>query len=167
MLEIGSASAEMVGRGEVGWCTWRVQTAWLSLGSALETHWLALSGPLLSSYARTGWVNSPLALYGGHFQHGSLYPSVGEWLPLSAMTIASSLMGRCGLSHECVEDGCKSTCVEFGGWKPNRTGDMASLIHVYCIYANTTVAKKKNFKIHFRWIRFIEIPGNEFLPDLL
>jgi len=34
---------------------------------------------------------------------------------LSAMTIASSLMGGCGLSHEHVEDGCKSTCVEFGG----------------------------------------------------
>jgi len=24
-------------------------------------------------------------------------------------------MGGCGLSHEHVEDGCKSTCVEFGG----------------------------------------------------
>ena len=34
---------------------------------------------------------------------------------LSAVTIASSLMGGCGLSHERVEDGCKSTCVEFGG----------------------------------------------------
>ena len=33
----------------------------------------------------------------------------------SAVTIASSLMGGCGLSHERVEDGCKSTCVEFGG----------------------------------------------------
>ena len=31
---------------------------------------------------------------------------------------------------EGVEDGCKSTCVEFGGWKPNGTGDMISLIHV-------------------------------------
>jgi len=34
---------------------------------------------------------------------------------LSAVTSASSLMGGCGLSHEHVEDGCKSTCVEFGG----------------------------------------------------
>ena len=34
---------------------------------------------------------------------------------LSAMIIASTLMGGCGLSHERVEDGCKSTCVEFGG----------------------------------------------------
>ena len=35
---------------------------------------------------------------------------------LSAVTIPSSLMGGCGLSYKCVEDGCKSTCVEFGGW---------------------------------------------------
>jgi len=34
---------------------------------------------------------------------------------LSAMTIASSLMGGCGLSHERVEDGYKSTCMKFRG----------------------------------------------------
>ena len=34
---------------------------------------------------------------------------------LSAVTLASSLMGGCGLSHKCVEDGCKSTGMEFGG----------------------------------------------------
>jgi len=33
----------------------------------------------------------------------------------SAVNFASLLMGGCGLSHEHVEDGCKSTCVEFGG----------------------------------------------------
>jgi len=37
----------------------------------------------------------------------------GCWL--SAVTIASLLMGGRGLSHERVEDGCKRTCVEFGG----------------------------------------------------
>ena len=31
-----------------------------------------------------------------------------------AVTIASSLMGGCVLSHKRVEDGCKSTHVEFG-----------------------------------------------------
>ena len=31
------------------------------------------------------------------------------------MTVASLLMGGCGLSYEHVEDGCKSTYVEFGG----------------------------------------------------
>jgi len=40
------------------------------------------------------------------------------------MTIASSLMGGCGLGHEHVEDGCKSTCVKFGGGKFDRTGDI-------------------------------------------
>jgi len=34
---------------------------------------------------------------------------------LSAVTVASSLMGGGGLSHKCVEDGSKSTWVEFGG----------------------------------------------------
>ena len=52
----------------------------------------------------------------------------GCWL--SAVTIASSLMGGRGLSHKRVEDGCKSTCVKFGDWKPERTGDMVSLIYV-------------------------------------
>ena len=47
-------TAERAGQGEVGGYTRRVQTAWLSLGSALKMPWLALSGPLLSSYAQTG-----------------------------------------------------------------------------------------------------------------
>jgi len=33
------------------------------------------------------------------------------------MTIASSLMGGCGFSHEHVEDSCKSTCVKIWGLK--------------------------------------------------
>ena len=57
--EIGSAWAVRVGQGEVGRCTWRVQTAWPCLGSALERSWLALGGPFLSSYARMGLENSP------------------------------------------------------------------------------------------------------------
>ena len=114
------------------WKCQRVQTAWPSLRSALKMPWLVLSRPLLSSYAQMGWENSPLALHGAHFRRGSIYLSLGERLPapLSAVTIACLLMGGCGLSHECVEDGCKSTCVEFGVWKPDRTGDMVSLIHV-------------------------------------
>ena len=64
------------------------------------------------------------------FLAGNHFFSLGEWLPVGAMTIASSLMGGCGLSHEHVEDGCKSTCVKFGGLKPDRTGDMISSIHV-------------------------------------
>jgi len=45
---------------------------------------------------------------------------------------------------------------------PNLHYDDATSLNY--IYANTTVDKKNNFKIHFRRIRFIEIPGNEFLP---
>jgi len=41
---------------------------------------------------------------------------------LSAVTIASMLIGGCGLSHECIEDGCKSTCVKFWSRESNRTG---------------------------------------------
>jgi len=34
--DLGSASAERAGQGEVGGCTQRVQTAWASQGPALE-----------------------------------------------------------------------------------------------------------------------------------
>ena len=43
--------------------------------------WLALVGPLLSSFAWTGLENSPLTLHIPHFRWGSLYPSLGRWLP--------------------------------------------------------------------------------------
>ena len=43
--EIGSASAERAGQGEVGGCTRRVQTAWPCLGSAVERSWSAPGGP--------------------------------------------------------------------------------------------------------------------------
>jgi len=39
------------GKGEVGGCTQRVQTAWLLLALAVERPWLALGGPFLSSLA--------------------------------------------------------------------------------------------------------------------
>jgi len=49
------------------------------------------------------------------FWRGSLFPNLASGYRLSAITIASLLMGGYGLSHEREEDGCKSTCVEFGG----------------------------------------------------
>ena len=49
------------------------------------------------------------------FDGEAFIPVWASGCQLSAMTIASSLMGGCGLSHEHVKDGCKSTCVEFGG----------------------------------------------------
>jgi len=41
---------------------------------------------------------------------------------LSAVTIASSLMDGCGLSHERVEDGCKSTWWSLGAENPTELG---------------------------------------------
>ena len=64
------------------------------------------------------------------FLVGSIYLSLAEQLPDEFRDYFQLVKGGCGLSHEHVEDGCKSTCVEFGGLKPNRTGYMASLIRV-------------------------------------
>ena len=52
-FEIGSAPVERAGQGEMGGCTQRVQTAWLLLGLATESPWLALGGPFLSSFTNT------------------------------------------------------------------------------------------------------------------
>ena len=49
--EIGSATAERVGQGEVGGCTRRVQTAWPCLSSVVERSWSALGGPFSSILA--------------------------------------------------------------------------------------------------------------------
>ena len=62
------------GTGGMGECTQRLQTEWLSLCSALGVPWLALSGPLLSSYARMGWENSPLILHGAISGGDAFFP---------------------------------------------------------------------------------------------
>ena len=94
----------------MGGCTQRVQRAWLSPGSTLEMLWVGLCCPSMHERVE----KSPLTLHGIHFQLGSLNPSLGECCWLRAMTIASLLMGGCGLSHEHVEDGRKTMCVKFG-----------------------------------------------------
>ena len=106
-----------MGQGGVGRCTQNVQTAWPCLGSALETPWLAPGEPFLSSYAQIGW-KTVLSPY--------MAPISGRegFLPgckPRAVTIAGSLMGGCGLSHRNVENGCKVTCVKFGGLQENLT----------------------------------------------
>jgi len=84
-------------------------------GFSLETPWLSLGGPLLSSYAR--WVEktvlSPCTVPISGRE--AFFPVWASSFRLSAITSASLLMGGCGLSHKRVEDGCKSTCVEFRG----------------------------------------------------
>jgi len=84
-------------------------------GSALEMPWLALSGPLLSSMhervEKTVLLPCMVPISGGE----AFIPVWASSCRLSAMTIANSLIDGCGLSHERVDDGCKSTCVKFGG----------------------------------------------------
>ena len=46
----------------VGGCTHRVQTAWLTLGLAAKSIWLALGGPFLSSFAQVGLENGLLVM---------------------------------------------------------------------------------------------------------
>ena len=58
--------------------------------------------------------------------------------------------------------GSLMSTIKWGSLTPAQLTFLSELYTiVYRIYANTTVDKKNNFKIQ---IRFIEIPGNEFLP---
>jgi len=66
----------------------------------------------------SGWATAVLLCMNGlsaHFWWGNLFPVWASSCRLSAMAIASLLMGGCGLSHGHVEDRCKSNCVKFGG----------------------------------------------------
>jgi len=92
-LEIGSASR----KGQQDRGRWVVHMKGANStdmsGLNFKASWLALGGPFLLSYAQMGTSSS--------------------WLRI--MTIASSLMNVCGLSHKHVENGCKGTCVRFVG----------------------------------------------------
>ena len=48
--DLGSAPVERVGQGEVGGFQHSAQVAWLPLGLAVESPWLALGRPFLSSF---------------------------------------------------------------------------------------------------------------------
>ena len=116
-------------KGEIGgggWCTQRVHTVWLSLSSALETPWLALGEPLLSSYMHKQVEKTVLSPCTAPISSREAFiPVWASSCQLSALTIANLLMGGCSLSHKW------STCVKF--WAKNLTelhGDMVSLIHV-------------------------------------
>ena len=95
-LEIGSTWAERAGQGELGGCTRRVATVWLSLGSALKTPWLVPGGLFLSSMHQQveKTVLSPCWAPIPGSEAFSLVWTSG--CRLRAMTIASSLMGGCG-----------------------------------------------------------------------
>jgi len=95
------------GIGGGGGCTRRVQTAWPSLGSTLKTPWLARVGhccpPMHKRVEKTILLPCTALISDGE----AFIPVWASSCWLSAVTIASSLMGGCGLSHKRVEDGCK------------------------------------------------------------
>ena len=92
-LEIGSAPAKRAGQGEGGGCTQR-----LLLGLAIESFWLTLSRPFLSSFAMyiekwfSGHAGPPfLAVKLISLWRGNHWPR--------AVTIESLLESGCGLSQ--------------------------------------------------------------------
>ena len=103
-----------------GGCIQSVQTAWPSLGSALEMPRLALGGPLLSSYTKMCWetVLSPCT---APISSGEA-PVWASSCRLSVMTIASLLMGGCGLSHKWAEDGLRALLWSLGAENPTELG---------------------------------------------
>ena len=81
----------------------------------LEMPWLALSGsccpPMHERVEKTVLLPCTAPISSGE----TFIPVWASGCRLRAMTIARSSMGGCDLSHKHVEDGCKSTCVVFGG----------------------------------------------------
>ena len=106
------------GGGE--WVHPKVQTAWPSLGSALQTHWLALGSPPMHKQTEKAVLSpcrAPIS------SREALFPVCTSGCWLRAMIIARLLMGGCGLSHEHVEDGCKSILVcSLGAENPTELG---------------------------------------------
>ena len=97
--------------GEVGGCTRRVQTARPSMGSALETPWLALGGfcPPVKKWAEkmilsTLWTPIPGS--------EAFFNSLDEWLLAKSHDYCKLVNG---LSHKRVENGCKDSCRKFDG----------------------------------------------------
>ena len=61
-LRVGSASAEMMGQGDVGGVNCRVTCTWWLLGFALKKSWLGLGGPPIALTAWRGLQNTTLTL---------------------------------------------------------------------------------------------------------
>ena len=74
-IELSFVPAGRAREGEVGGF-WAEIASWLLLGLAVESHWLALGEPFLSSFAQMGLENSVLAVQGFHFISEHLFCSV-------------------------------------------------------------------------------------------
>jgi len=84
----------------------------LHFGNALVgSEWATAVAPMHKRVEKTVLLPCTAPISGGK----AFIPVWASGFQLSAVTITSTLMGGCGLSHERVEDGCKSTCVKFGG----------------------------------------------------
>jgi len=94
----------------VGGCTQRVQTAWPSLDSALVLLWVGhCCPPMQNEVEKT--VLFMVTISDGE----AFFPVWVSGCGLSAMTITRSLMGGCGLSHECKTLGTENS-TELGIW---------------------------------------------------
>ena len=85
--------------------TQRVKTKWLCRGWALKRPLLVAGGRFLSSYARTGWVNSPdLNLQQGpNFWKWFFFFSVDKWLPAEKCDFCKLINGWvCFESRMCI-----------------------------------------------------------------
>ena len=103
------------GIGEVGGCTKGCRQhghLWALLWKCLGWLWVGhCSPPMHEQVEKTVLSPCTVPISGGE----AFIPVWASGCQLIAVTIASTLMSECGLSHKHVEDGCKSTCVEFGG----------------------------------------------------
>ena len=104
---------------------------------------MAMSGPSFrNTLVGTGWAISLILCIGDPRKHSPSpcrapisgsegYSKSGGAVAGRVVTIVSSLnkMGGCSLSHKHAENGCKCTCLKFGGRKPDTTGDVERLMH--------------------------------------
>ena len=89
-----------------------VQVTCLLMGLAVESPLSSPAGPFLSSRARTGLENGLLASRASVSCKEAIFSLCrGDHWPRT-VTIASTLDSGCGLSLECVQDGCNGTCVK-------------------------------------------------------
>ena len=94
------------GQGEVGEFTIRLKKH-NCLGLRVEWPLLALGDPFLSSILYMNGLRKQISQCKYPISGSKAFSQSEKW------SHGKSKL-RCGLSHKCVEDGCKGTCVKFG-----------------------------------------------------
>ena len=95
-LRLTFCASRKGGTGEVGGFQHWAQVTWLLLGLAVESSWSTLGGPFLL-LCTNGLSRKAIFL----LCRDNHWPR--------AVAITSLLDSGCGLSHECVQDGCNGT----------------------------------------------------------